>query len=108
MALDLRGHGHTTCEPETDLSADTLAQDATAAWQHLFGAEAPPTVLLGHSMGGAVAVRAAASKVCLMFCQDCVAMHCSFSWLGELVGKATNGLCLALAGDSFTGGACCD
>ena len=66
MALDLRGHGHTTCEPETDLSADTLAQDATAAWQQLFGAEAPPTVLLGHSMGGAVAVRAAASKVCLM------------------------------------------
>ena len=66
MALDLRGHGHTTCEPETDLSADTLAQDATAAWRQLFGAEAPPTVLLGHSMGGAVAVRAAASKVCLM------------------------------------------
>ena len=66
VALDLRGHGHTTCEPETDLSADTLAQDATAAWQQLFGAEAPATVLLGHSMGGAVAVRAAASKVCLM------------------------------------------
>ncbi len=66
MALDLRGHGHTTCQPETDLSADTLAQDATVAWQQLFGVEAPPTVLLGHSMGGAVAVRAAASKVCLM------------------------------------------
>lgn len=39
-------------------------QDATAVWQALYGEERPPTVVLGHSMGGAVAVHAALSKVC--------------------------------------------
>ena len=31
-------------------------------WEALAGDHAPPTVLLGHSMGGAIAVRAAASQ----------------------------------------------
>ena len=40
-----------------------VVQDALAVWKHLFDTERPPVVIVGHSMGGAVAVRCAASKV---------------------------------------------
>ena len=40
-------------------------QDAIAVWRELYHVERPPIVLVGHSMGGAIAVRCAASKVCL-------------------------------------------
>ena len=36
-------------------------QDAVAVLEAVAGSDAPPTVLLGHSMGGAIAVHAAAS-----------------------------------------------
>ena len=79
-ALDLRGHGHTSCQPEDDLSAETLVADVVAVWQAAFGPEAAPTVLLGHSMGGAIAVRAAASKVLSaisqMICAEREAARC--------------------------------
>ena len=61
VAPDLRGHGLTRTPEDADLSAETLAADATAVWLALHGAEAPPTVVVGHSMGGAVAVRLSAS-----------------------------------------------
>ncbi len=38
-------------------------QDMAALWHALFGVEQAPTVLVGHSMGGAIAVRTAALKV---------------------------------------------
>ncbi|KAK9838122.1 hypothetical protein WJX81_002596 [Elliptochloris bilobata] len=59
-AMDMRGHGETTTEDNCDLSAATLVQDAAAVWAALYGEERAPTVLVGHSMGGAVAVRLAA------------------------------------------------
>ena len=70
VAPDLRGHGLSRTSDDADLSAGTLAGDAGAVWQAIFGAEAPPTVVVGHSMGGAVAVRLCASpppglRVCL-------------------------------------------
>lgn len=42
----------------------TMTQDIVAVWQHLFGSsqERVPTLLVGHSMGGALAVWAAATK----------------------------------------------
>lgn len=43
----------------------TLAEDAAAVWQALCGDELPPTVFVGHSMGGAVAVHASKSRYCL-------------------------------------------
>ena len=89
MAPDLRGHGLTTSGADADLSLDTLAGDVLELWGAMFGPpsaraeqhggrpeaaggsvgsaaehsateESTATVLVGHSMGGAVAVRAAA------------------------------------------------
>ena len=43
--------------------AECCSQDAVAIWRRVLSVEQPPIVLVGHSMGGAVAVRCAASKV---------------------------------------------
>ena len=40
-------------------------------WAELYGEELPPIVLVGHSMGGAVAVRCAATKVNLVILIIC-------------------------------------
>jgi protein phosphatase methylesterase 1 len=64
IAFDARGHGETRdVQPETDLSADTQVQDAVTVLNALFGGAEhfPPLVLVGHSMGGAIAVHLAAS-----------------------------------------------
>ncbi|KAK4530032.1 hypothetical protein CCYA_CCYA03G0889 [Cyanidiococcus yangmingshanensis] len=64
IAFDARGHGEThDVQPETDLSAETQVQDAMAVLNALFGGtqHIPPLVLVGHSMGGAIAVHLAAS-----------------------------------------------
>ncbi|KAG7201662.1 hypothetical protein KM043_004392 [Ampulex compressa] len=57
MAIDLRGHGDSQTSNEEDLSADTLAADVAAVVEA--AADVSPIILVGHSMGGAVAVRAA-------------------------------------------------
>ncbi|RLU25814.1 hypothetical protein DMN91_001974 [Ooceraea biroi] len=57
MAIDLRGHGDTHTTDDEDLSADTLASDVAAVIDEV--AHDTPIILVGHSMGGAVAVRAA-------------------------------------------------
>ncbi|KAG1657012.1 hypothetical protein FOA52_012013 [Chlamydomonas sp. UWO 241] len=71
VAPDLRGHGLTTTRDgshdDPDFSRDTMAGDIVALWQAIFGgadaAAPPPTVLVGHSMGGALAVWAASTHV---------------------------------------------
>ena len=62
----MRHHGDTTVgegagADAQDLSRETLVADAVAVWHALFDAaeRAPPTVLVGHSVGGAVATWAA-------------------------------------------------
>ncbi|XP_011302645.1 protein phosphatase methylesterase 1 [Fopius arisanus] len=57
LAIDLRGHGDTHTTNDDDLSADTLATDVAAVIEAV--SEGIPVILVGHSMGGAVAVRAA-------------------------------------------------
>ncbi|XP_024871305.1 protein phosphatase methylesterase 1 [Temnothorax curvispinosus] len=57
MAIDLRGHGDTHTTEDEDLSADTLASDVAAVIDAI--AHDVPIILVGHSMGGAIAVRAA-------------------------------------------------
>ncbi|XP_045454735.1 protein phosphatase methylesterase 1 [Melitaea cinxia] len=61
VALDIRGHGETQAKDPDDLSIETLVKDVEQVLLKLFAAELPPLLLLGHSMGGALAVRAAAA-----------------------------------------------
>ena len=39
-------------------------QDAVAVWEALLGEEKAPTVIVGHSMGGAIATWSATLQVC--------------------------------------------
>ncbi|KAK2076011.1 hypothetical protein QBZ16_001347 [Prototheca wickerhamii] len=59
FAPDLRGHGKTASGADEDLAAETLAEDVAAFWKGLGLSADTPLVVLGHSMGGAIAVRAA-------------------------------------------------
>jgi len=66
LALDLRGHGDSTTEDDSDLAEGRLSNDVAAVVRRLYGGDddddpkdPPPIILLGHSMGGAVAVHVA-------------------------------------------------
>jgi pimeloyl-ACP methyl ester carboxylesterase len=57
LALDLRGHGESPFGPPDDFSADALARDV---WDAVVAhGIRGPVVLVGHSMGGRVAMRCA-------------------------------------------------
>lgn len=57
VALDLRGHGGTQTSNDEDLSAETLAHDVSRVLNLLY--PNLPVLLIGHSMGGAIAVHVA-------------------------------------------------
>ena len=57
IAMDLRGHGESDLGDPSDFSAEALARDVLNVAQDLKGG---PVVLVGHSMGGRVVMRAAA------------------------------------------------
>ncbi|XP_046406603.1 protein phosphatase methylesterase 1 isoform X2 [Ischnura elegans] len=67
MAIDLRGHGDTHTTDDLDLSADTLSSDVIAVIDAVLGEKddvnSHPLILIGHSMGGAIAVHAATKIV---------------------------------------------
>ncbi|KXJ72374.1 hypothetical protein RP20_CCG018219 [Aedes albopictus] len=63
LAIDIRGHGDTSTEHEDDLSAETLAQDVADVLHSMYGDSAPPVILIGHSMGGAICVHVANMEV---------------------------------------------
>ena len=59
VACDMRHHGETVTDDasaDLDFSKETLREDVVALWREMFAKEAPPTVLVGHSVGGAIAV----------------------------------------------------
>ncbi|ESQ38561.1 hypothetical protein EUTSA_v10028776mg [Eutrema salsugineum] len=62
VAMDLRGHGKSVSENELELSLETMSNDVLAVIKELYGDSPPAIVLVGHSMGGSVAVQVAASK----------------------------------------------
>ncbi|KAL8485798.1 hypothetical protein ACS0TY_027907 [Phlomoides rotata] len=63
VAVDLRGHGKSTTDNDLDLSIETLCSDVVAILKTLYGNSPPAIVMVGHSMGGALAVHIAAKKV---------------------------------------------
>ncbi|KAM7477264.1 hypothetical protein LguiB_024507 [Lonicera macranthoides] len=62
VAMDLRGHGKSSTENEVDLSIETLCGDVLAVVKTMYGDSPPAIVLVGHSMGGSIAVHVAANK----------------------------------------------
>eukprot|EP01061_Rhynchopus_euleeides_P033546 TRINITY_DN562_c6_g1_i1.p1 TRINITY_DN562_c6_g1~~TRINITY_DN562_c6_g1_i1.p1 ORF type:complete len:362 (+),score=93.27 TRINITY_DN562_c6_g1_i1:296-1381(+) len=56
VAFDMRGHGATHCQHDSDLSADTLCDDIIAVMRAVFP-EGQRVLLVGHSLGGALAVQ---------------------------------------------------
>lgn len=60
LAIDFRGHGKTQTEDDDDLSAETLSKDIGLVIEKLYEGQQPPRIILiGHSMGGAIAVHIA-------------------------------------------------
>ncbi|KAI5645848.1 alpha/beta hydrolase family domain-containing protein [Phthorimaea operculella] len=59
ISMDIRGHGETKAKNPDDLSAETLVKDVDQVLRQIFSEEMPCLILVGHSMGGAIAVRAA-------------------------------------------------
>jgi protein phosphatase methylesterase 1 len=61
MAPDLRGHGETTTTDDEDLSTERQVKDITDIYNAVFGKadSPPPTFMIGHSMGGALAIHVA-------------------------------------------------
>lgn len=62
VAMDLRAHGDSKVKNPEDLSADTMAKDVGKVVESLYGDNPPPIMLIGHSMGGAIAVHTAAAN----------------------------------------------
>ena len=60
LAMDIRGHGESKTTDETDLTMETMTNDVCQILHHLFpDDDRPPIFLIGHSMGGALAVHVA-------------------------------------------------
>ncbi|XP_010862968.2 protein phosphatase methylesterase 1 [Esox lucius] len=62
VAMDLRAHGDTKVKNSEDLSAETMAKDIGKVVEALYGENPPPIMMIGHSMGGAIAVHTAAAN----------------------------------------------
>ncbi|TMW44271.1 hypothetical protein DOY81_010651 [Sarcophaga bullata] len=63
LSIDFRGHGDTQTDNEDDLSADTLAKDIGDLLLTIYPTNMPPIYVVGHSMGGAIAVHFASMEL---------------------------------------------
>ncbi|CEF67173.1 Protein phosphatase methylesterase 1 [Strongyloides ratti] len=63
LAVDLRGHGMTTTSNDFDLSKETLINDVYEVYNTLYGEEKPKLIMIGHSLGGAIAIHLGAKNI---------------------------------------------
>ncbi|KAK8921608.1 hypothetical protein KSP39_PZI020110 [Platanthera zijinensis] len=63
VAMDQRGHGKSSTDNDLDVSIETLCNDVVSVLKSIYGDSPPAIILVGHSMGGSVAVHVAARKV---------------------------------------------
>ncbi|XP_073119411.1 uncharacterized protein [Henckelia pumila] len=62
VAMDLRGHGKSSTGNDLDLSIETMCNDVLAVLKTMYGNSPPAIVIVGHSMGGSIAVHVTAKK----------------------------------------------
>eukprot|EP01102_Stenamoeba_stenopodia_P015208 TRINITY_DN5164_c0_g1_i1.p1 TRINITY_DN5164_c0_g1~~TRINITY_DN5164_c0_g1_i1.p1 ORF type:complete len:363 (+),score=53.41 TRINITY_DN5164_c0_g1_i1:118-1206(+) len=60
LAIDMRAHGGTATTNDSDLSVETLCKDVIDAIEQKYGESKASVVLVGHSMGGAIAAKISA------------------------------------------------
>lgn len=63
VAIDFRGHGDTKTTDDDKMSAQTLASDIGDVIRTFYGNSPPPIVMMGHSMGGAIAVHISVKRL---------------------------------------------
>ncbi|XP_067088278.1 protein phosphatase methylesterase 1-like [Osmerus mordax] len=63
LAMDLRGHGASQVLHSDDLSTQTMSRDVANVVKACYGEAPPPIVLVGHGVGGAIAVHTASSML---------------------------------------------
>lgn len=87
-AIDLRGHGSSHSSNDDDLSADTLARDVANVYRELVGdvEDEPSVILVGHSMGGAIAAH------CANKCQESLASLVGLIVIDVVEGTALDAL----------------
>lgn len=61
LAIDLRGHGNSFTTDDNDLSMETFTNDIISLLSKLYPDKMPSIVLMGHSLGGAIAVNIAST-----------------------------------------------
>lgn len=62
-AMDFRGHGDTHTSNDENLEADVMANDVGNVVKKIYGDDSPPIILVGHSMGGAIASHVASRNL---------------------------------------------
>uniref|UniRef100_H2UWC3 Protein phosphatase methylesterase 1 n=1 Tax=Takifugu rubripes TaxID=31033 RepID=H2UWC3_TAKRU len=63
LAMDLRGHGATLVRQSDDFSTQTMSSDVANVIQACYGESHPPIILIGHGVGGAIAVHTASNML---------------------------------------------
>ncbi|XP_069574092.1 protein phosphatase methylesterase 1-like [Brachyistius frenatus] len=61
LAMDLRGHGSSLVRQSDDFSTQTMSSDVANVIRACYGETPPPIVVIGHGVGGAIAVHIASN-----------------------------------------------
>ncbi|XP_037118630.1 protein phosphatase methylesterase 1-like isoform X2 [Syngnathus acus] len=63
LAMDLRGHGDTLVRQSDDFSTQTMSSDVANVVRACHGEIPPPVILVGHGVGGAIAVHVVSNEL---------------------------------------------